>query len=208
MIFLSTPKRPVLELVTFFAICVCALGKGAFCGVSRHRRNVADLGSTEKIIHRRGMETSINFPFQKASTDVRRVEKNRYDCLNHRKPCSTWVYALSKEGDDTNVSDMQEVDTGDTEMIRGSEDDVISDQVWEDIETGAPSEWMIMKELLGISVFTYILGGVTLLFLGLNLILGPGWLGQIIGIEGTGTFTQVSDSLPDTVDLNSPDYLL
>jgi hypothetical protein len=42
----------------------------------------------------------------------------------------------------------------------------------------------------------------------MNLLLGPGWLGQLIGLEGTGTFTQVSDSLPDTVDLSLPDNLL
>jgi hypothetical protein len=29
-----------------------------------------------------------------------------------------------------------------------------------------------------------------------------------MGIEGTGTFTQISDSLPDTVDLSQPENLL
>jgi len=42
----------------------------------------------------------------------------------------------------------------------------------------------------------------------MNLILGPGWLGQIMGLEGTGTFTQMSDSLPDTIDLSQPENLL
>ena len=44
--------------------------------------------------------------------------------------------------------------------------------------------------------------------LSLNALLGPGWLGQRLGIEGTGTFTQVADSLPDVLDLNGVDNLL
>lgn len=42
----------------------------------------------------------------------------------------------------------------------------------------------------------------------MNLLLGPGWLGQQIGLEGTGTFTEISDSLPDSVDLSAEEYLL
>jgi hypothetical protein len=45
-------------------------------------------------------------------------------------------------------------------------------------------------------------------FLSMNLAFGPGWLGQFMGMEGTGTFTQISDSLPDSVDLSNPDFLL
>jgi hypothetical protein len=61
---------------------------------------------------------------------------------------------------------------------------------------------------LGINVFTYILAGLIAFFLSLNLLLGPGWLGQSIGLEGTGTFTQISDSLPGTVDLSASENLL
>jgi hypothetical protein len=45
-------------------------------------------------------------------------------------------------------------------------------------------------------------------FLGMNLILGPGWLGQQLGLEGRGTFTEISNSLPDSVDLSRPEFLL
>lgn len=43
--------------------------------------------------------------------------------------------------------------------------------------------------------------------LSMNFMLGPGWLGQQMGLEGTGTFTQISDSLPDSVDLSKSDFL-
>ena len=42
----------------------------------------------------------------------------------------------------------------------------------------------------------------------MNIWLGPGWLGNVIGIQGTGTFTEISDSIPDTIDLGNPDYQL
>ena len=57
-------------------------------------------------------------------------------------------------------------------------------------------------QLLGINIFTYVLAALIALFLSLNLILDPGWLGQQIGFAGTGIFTQTSDSLPDSVDLS------
>ena len=65
-----------------------------------------------------------------------------------------------------------------------------------------------MFQLLGINAFSYILAIACIFFIGMNTILGPGWLGQSIGLEGTGTFTQVSESLPDAIDLNSPENLL
>ena len=65
-----------------------------------------------------------------------------------------------------------------------------------------------MIQLLGINIFTYILGAACIFFLSMNAILGPGWLGQVAGIQGTGSFTDVSDSLPGNVDLNSPENLL
>lgn len=77
-----------------------------------------------------------------------------------------------------------------------------------DAQEGAPDEFAIMKELLGINIFTYILAGLIAFFLSLNLLLGPGWLGQSMGLEGTGTFTQISDSIPGTVDLSASENLL
>jgi hypothetical protein len=42
----------------------------------------------------------------------------------------------------------------------------------------------------------------------MNLILGPGWLGNSIGIKGVGTFSEISESLPDALDLSNPEYLI
>lgn len=63
-------------------------------------------------------------------------------------------------------------------------------------------------QLLGINIFTYILAGLILFFFSMNLALGPGWLGQVVGIEGTGSIKEVSDALPDNVDLTSPEFKL
>jgi hypothetical protein len=57
-------------------------------------------------------------------------------------------------------------------------------------------------------VLTYVLAAAIAFFFGMNVFLGPGWLGSVIGVAGTGSFNQVSDSLPDVVDLSSPDYRL
>jgi hypothetical protein len=61
---------------------------------------------------------------------------------------------------------------------------------------------------LGINVFTYILAALIAIFASLNFILGPGWLGGTLGIQGTGSIEEVAPSLPDTVDLNRQEYLL
>jgi hypothetical protein len=61
---------------------------------------------------------------------------------------------------------------------------------------------------MGINIFTYILGGLIVFFLSMNLALGPGWLGQVLGIEGTGSINEVSDAFPDSVDLSSPQFRL
>jgi hypothetical protein len=63
-------------------------------------------------------------------------------------------------------------------------------------------------QLLGINIFSYILAATIVVFLSLNYFLGPGWLGSAIGMQGTGTFSQVSDSLPDTIDLSDPSFRL
>ena len=63
------------------------------------------------------------------------------------------------------------------------------------------------EQLLGVNIFTYILGAAIAFFLGMNALLGPGWLGSTIGIPGTGTFTEQSDLIPDTFDLSKSEYL-
>jgi len=47
-----------------------------------------------------------------------------------------------------------------------------------------------------------------ILFLSLNSILGPGWLGQMAGIPGTGSYTEINGSLPKNFDLDGSQYLL
>merc|ERR1711982_254456 len=85
------------------------------------------------------------------------------------------------------------------------EEEVISDELFEMLEENAPPVTMILKELLGINIFTYILAGLIAIMLTLNGLFGPGWLGQKLGMPGTGTFTEVSKSLPETYDLNQSD---
>ncbi|CAB9499389.1 expressed unknown protein [Seminavis robusta] len=90
----------------------------------------------------------------------------------------------------------------------GGENDVFTKEQWDEIEEAQPSQLSVMKELLGINVFTYILAFLIVAFGGMNLILGPGWLGGTLGIEGTGNIEQVSPSLPQTMDLGKDEYLL
>lgn len=66
----------------------------------------------------------------------------------------------------------------------------------------------LFYQLLGINIFTYILAAAIVFFLTMNTVLGPGWLGQVTGVPGTGTFTEVSESLPNNMDLNNPENLL
>lgn len=63
-------------------------------------------------------------------------------------------------------------------------------------------------KLLGINIFTYVLAAAIAFFFSMNIMLGPGWLGNSIGMEGTGTFQEVSDSLPDIIDLSNSDFLI
>jgi hypothetical protein len=42
----------------------------------------------------------------------------------------------------------------------------------------------------------------------MNTIYGLGWFGQLLGMEGVGTFTRVSDSLPIDVDVSGKEFLL
>jgi hypothetical protein len=63
-------------------------------------------------------------------------------------------------------------------------------------------------KLLGVNIFTYVLAAAIVFFLSMNTIFGPGWLGNFIGLEGTGTFEKVSNSLPDTIDLSNSEFLI
>ncbi|KAL3783943.1 hypothetical protein ACHAWO_005070 [Cyclotella atomus] len=93
------------------------------------------------------------------------------------------------------------------EIIRGGGDEM-SDETWRNIEEGAPSKVDVMKNLLGINIFTYILAILIIFFLSMNTIYGLGWFGQLLGMEGVGTFTRVSDSLPIDVDVSGKEFLL
>ncbi|KAL7430533.1 hypothetical protein ACHAXH_004697 [Discostella pseudostelligera] len=123
--------------------------------------------------------------------------------IHHHVPSATRVKSL------TNDYDYGENDSDDVELdiFRGSENE-ISDETWRDIEGAAPSQWTIMKELLGINIFTYILAVAIVFFLSMNAVAGPGWLGQTLGWDDVGTFTRVSDSLPLSVDVSGSEYLL
>eukprot|EP00579_Thalassiosira_antarctica_P006307 CAMPEP_0201878774 /NCGR_PEP_ID=MMETSP0902-20130614/9848_1 /ASSEMBLY_ACC=CAM_ASM_000551 /TAXON_ID=420261 /ORGANISM="Thalassiosira antarctica, Strain CCMP982" /LENGTH=178 /DNA_ID=CAMNT_0048406467 /DNA_START=90 /DNA_END=626 /DNA_ORIENTATION=- len=94
------------------------------------------------------------------------------------------------------------------DIIRVNDSSEISDEIWDGIEGGAPTRWMVMKNLLGINIFTYILAAFIIFFLSMNFASGPGWLGQSLGWEDVGTFTRVSDSLPLDVDVSGSQYLL
>jgi hypothetical protein len=82
------------------------------------------------------------------------------------------------------------------------------EELLEMIATNQPSQFAVMKELLGLNVFTLILAILIVLFMGANFLLGPGWLGNRLGIEGTGTFQEISDAIPGIIDLSQPDYRL
>ena len=69
-------------------------------------------------------------------------------------------------------------------------------------------QYALSSQLLGINIFTYILGALIVFFMSMNYIIGPGWLGNFVGLPGTGAIQEVSDSLPDTVDLSSPEFRL
>lgn len=84
----------------------------------------------------------------------------------------------------------------------------IEEDDMEEIESGQPSQWMIMQQLLGINIFTVVLALLIVFFLGMNFALGPGWLGSTIGIPGTGSIQEVSPSLPGSINLNRPEYRL
>lgn len=107
-----------------------------------------------------------------------------------------------------NRSELTPENENDAVLVEGVIGEDLPKQVLDEIEGGQPSEWNVLKQLLGINVFTYILATAIVFFLSMNLVFGPGWLGSAIGVKGTGSFSEVSTSLPDTVDLSKPDFLL
>ena len=122
---------------------------------------------------------------------------------------STLPLQLSTEPQQEQDNAVIDDDDDDVPIIfRGEDGDDMPDELWDDIEKGKPSEWTIMKDLLGINVFTYLLAAAIAFFLGMNTMLGPGWLGGAMGLQGTGTYTETSESLPDMVDLSDSRYQL
>uniref|UniRef100_A0A7R9ZS67 Uncharacterized protein n=1 Tax=Craspedostauros australis TaxID=1486917 RepID=A0A7R9ZS67_9STRA len=87
-------------------------------------------------------------------------------------------------------------------------DEDLTPEMLEELQANQPSQWSIMKELLGIGTFTYALGAMTVLFLALNFFLGPGWLGSAIGLGGAEIVTDGTDPLPKALDLTNPDFLI
>ncbi len=109
---------------------------------------------------------------------------------------------------DMKSSSMYNYSKDDNYIQENDDDDEIPDNIMKQLEEDQPSELTIMKELLGINGITYVLVGLIVFFLTMNSFLGPGWLGQMMGLEGTGTFTETSSSLPGEVDLSQPENLL
>mmetsp|Transcript_8060 Transcript_8060/g.10329 ORF Transcript_8060/g.10329 Transcript_8060/m.10329 type:complete len:167 (-) Transcript_8060:750-1250(-) len=83
-----------------------------------------------------------------------------------------------------------------------------SEEEFDEIDENAPPISLMLSQMLGINVFTYILAGLIAIFMSLNALLGPGWLGQKMGIPGTGEYTEYSRSLPQSINLNSPENFL
>jgi len=129
---------------------------------------------------------------------------------NHRSNNFSLILRHEKTTDDDpfDFSDDEGAGVNEGNRFIPVDDAEIEPEMLMNLEEGKPSELLIMKDLLGINIFTYILAGLIALFFSLNLILGPGWLGQQMGMPGTGTFTEISDSLPDSVDLSGVENLL
>mmetsp|Transcript_30272 Transcript_30272/g.45859 ORF Transcript_30272/g.45859 Transcript_30272/m.45859 type:complete len:161 (+) Transcript_30272:159-641(+) len=123
----------------------------------------------------------------------------------------TTRYSLSRQQleEEEERQQQQEEEEGDEVFLvdTGREAEMLSDNLWEEIDESQPSKWVVLKQILGIGGFTYVLAFLIVVMLSLNFVLGPGWLGQAVGLPGTGTFTEVSDSLPQTIDLSADEYL-
>lgn len=112
------------------------------------------------------------------------------------------MFSSSNDNAGDEIVDPTEIDIEDFETVE------VSDEMWAELEDSAPPFAVILSKLLGINIFTYILASLIVIFMSLNYALGPGWLGQKIGIPGTGTFTEYSQSVPGPMDLNNADNLL
>lgn len=112
--------------------------------------------------------------------------------------------------DDTDAADDDGGDEQGFTIIRGDGEggDQISQTLWEELEANAPPKIDGFKQILGINIFTYVLAALIVFFVGMNVFLGPGWLGQNMGLVGTGSFTEVSENLPMSIDLSRPENLL
>lgn len=144
--------------------------------------------------------SSIRSSYYTTSVDTRRC--NRHNIHSN-------LSNSSRKDDNGELQSKRDEVVGmeDYEFVPIQDGDITDDFIKDKLE-GAPSELEIMKELLGISGFTYVLAFLIAFFLGMNLLLGPGWLGQQLGLEGRGTFTEISNSLPDSVDLSRSEFLL
>mmetsp|Transcript_31661 Transcript_31661/g.46406 ORF Transcript_31661/g.46406 Transcript_31661/m.46406 type:complete len:183 (-) Transcript_31661:970-1518(-) len=180
--------------IFLWTICFCFLSvASAFVSpnVLYHQRTDSSISKTASVKHP-------TFPLPLTSLSI----------LVKTRCCSTMLCAGgNNDNDDDILAALGEADNENIRIIRGTGDE-ITDDLWDDIQGSAPSQFEVMKQLLGINIFTYILAAAIVVMLSLNAFLGPGWLGQMIGIEGTGTFTEISDSLPSNIDLNQPENLL
>jgi len=155
-----------------------------------------------------GNDNRLLFLQQPSSTAYRRLHTTTII------PLTTKLHAADgNNNSDNNSIDPSRVISNELglEIIRGTgleNADEISEQTWEEIEQSAPSKLMVVKNLLGVNIFTYILAALIVFFLSMNAIFGVGWLGQSLGWEDVGTFTKVSESLPLDVDVSGSDYLL
>jgi len=166
-------------------------------------RNKISSASTASQLRRNILSNDFYRRRKRKFTEIYQESGNGKDSGNSFKSDS--VQKLLNFDQDSNIEDnVLEYSYFDGE----SETEGIDDATMEEIIQGQPSEWNIMKELLGINIFTFILAALIVFFLSLNYILGPGWLGSTIGIPGTGAFQEVSPSIPGTIDLNKPEYRL
>jgi hypothetical protein len=136
-------------------------------------------------------------PFRRLQRDIDDRRRQR-----HRHFCGLSLLR-SKDENARMLDGVPSVD----ELEEGTAD-VTEEELLEMVAANQPNQFTVVKELLGLNVFTLILALLIAFFMGANFFLGPGWLGQKLGIEGTGTFQDVSDAIPGVIDLSQPDYLL
>jgi len=125
----------------------------------------------------------------------RRIMKDTKDCY----------LCLTEKNYDMEEQQQEDLDVNDFVVVDTDE----YRNMMEQARIHAPDTWTIARQLLGINIFTYILGGFILFFLFMNTILGPGWLGQQMGFQGTGSLPDtVSDHLPLSIDLSQSKYFI